>query len=57
MDAQRLSDAGTEAVGLNQGSNQGTNVFDAGALGQITERLYTRLSGAGLKVKEMELAA
>jgi hypothetical protein len=33
MNAQGLGNAGAEAVGLNQGCDQGANVIDASALG------------------------
>ena len=39
MHAQGLGDAGSEAVGLNQGRDQRADVIDPGALGQIAERL------------------
>jgi len=57
MDAQGLGDAGSEAIGLNQGCDERANVVDASALGQIAERLDARFSGASFEVKEMEFTA
>src|SRR5208283_3205330 len=57
MDAQGLGDAGSEAVGLNQGPDQGADVIDAGALGQIAERLDARFAGTSFEVEEMEFGA
>jgi hypothetical protein len=57
MHAQGLGDAGSEAVGLNQGGDQGADVIDAGALGEIAERLDARFAGAGFEIEEMEFAA
>ena len=57
MHAQGLGHAGSEAVGLNQSSDEGANVIDAGALGEIAEGFDARLAGAGLEVEEMEFGA
>jgi hypothetical protein len=52
-----LGDAGTEAVGLNQHANQGANVVDASAFGQITHGFGAGLAGAHFEVDEAELLA
>src|ERR1035437_4777626 len=57
MDAQGLGHAGAEAIGLNQSADQGANVVDSGALGQIAEGLDARFTGASFEVEEMELGA
>src|SRR6267143_2908681 len=57
MHAQGLGNAGSEAVGLNQGCYQGANVIDASAVGQIAERLDSRFAGARFEVEEMEFSA
>src|SRR3984893_16682436 len=57
MHAQGLGNAGSEAVGLNQGCYQRANVIDASAFGQIAERLDARFSGASFEVEEMEFSA
>jgi hypothetical protein len=57
MHAQGLGNAGSEAVGLNQGCYQRANVIYSGALGQIAERLDARFSGASFEVEEMEFSA
>src|ERR1017187_10609225 len=49
MDAQGLGDAGAEAVGLNQGPDEGANIVDAGALGEVSERFYSGFTGAGFE--------
>ena len=57
MDAEGLGDAGSEAVGLNEGSDEGANVVDAGAFGEVAESLDAGLSGASFEVEEMEFSA
>ena len=57
VDAQGLSDAGSEAIGLNQGADQGADVVDAGALGEIAQSFDARLAGAGFEIEEMEFGA
>jgi hypothetical protein len=57
MHAQGLGNAGSEAVGLNKGSDERANVIDPSALSQIAERLDARFSGASFEVEEMEFTA
>src|ERR1700736_4375344 len=55
--AERLGNAGTEAVGLDESGDQGTNIVNAGADHQIAEGLGARLSGTHLKIDQMKLVA
>src|SRR3984893_11326456 len=55
--AQRLGNAGTEAVGLDEGGDQGANIVNPGADHQIAEGLGARLSGTHLKIDQMKLVA
>src|SRR5580658_9525013 len=57
MHAQGLRHAGSEAVSLNQGCDQGADVVDAGALGQSAQRFHARFSGARFQIEEMEFTA
>src|SRR5882762_7072631 len=55
--AERLGNAGTEAVGLDESGDQGANIVNAGADHQIAEGLGARLSGTHLKIDQMKLVA
>ena len=55
VNAKGLGHAGSEAVGLDQGSDERANIFHAGAGGQIAKRFDARLAGAGFEVEEVEL--
>src|SRR5216683_1210399 len=55
--AERLGNAGTEAVGLDESGDQGTNIVNPGADHQIAEGLGARLSGTHLKIDQMKLVA
>ena len=57
MHAESLGDAGAEAVGLNQCTNQGADVVNTGALDQIAERFGAGFAGAHLEIDEMEFVA
>ena len=57
MHAEGLSDAGTEAIGLNQCTNQGADIVNPGAIDQITQSLGAGLAGAHLEVDQVELIA
>jgi hypothetical protein len=57
MHAQSLSDAGAEAVGLNESADEGANVIDAGALDQIAQSFGAGLAGAHLEVDQMKFVA
>src|ERR1700685_523369 len=57
MNTQGLRNTGPETVGLNERSDQRTNVVNAGALGEIAKRFDARLSGSGFKIEEMKFTA
>jgi hypothetical protein len=52
-----LSDAGAEAIGLNQGSDEGANVVDAGAVHKISQSLDARLAGAHFEIDQVKFVA
>ena len=54
-DAQRLRHAGAELVGLDQHRDERAEVVDAGAVGEIAQRLGARLAGAQLEVDQPQL--
>ena len=53
--AQRLRDARAELVGLNQHRDERAEVVDAGAIGEVAQRLGAGLAGAQLEVDEPQL--
>ena len=53
--AQRLRDAGAELVGLNQHRDERRDIVDAGAVGEIAQRVGARLAGAQLEVDQPQL--
>ena len=55
VDPQRLRDAGAELVGLDQHRDERAEVVDAGAVGEIAQRLGARLAGAQLEVDQPQL--
>jgi hypothetical protein len=55
VDAQRLSNARSELVGLNQHRDERVQVVDAGPLGEIAQRIRAGLAGAKLEVHEPQL--
>ena len=57
MHAQGLGDAGAEAIGLNQCTNQGTDVVNPGSVDQVAEGFGAGLAGAHLEVDQMEFIA
>ena len=57
MNAESLRDAGAEAVGLDEGADQGADVIDTGAVDEIAESFGARLAGAHFEVDEMEFVA
>src|SRR3984885_13235396 len=57
MHAQGLGDAGAEAIGLDEGTDQRTDVIDAGAIDQIAQSFGAGLAGAHLKVDQMKFVA
>jgi hypothetical protein len=57
MHAESLSDAGTEAIGLNECTHKSANVVNTGALDEVAEGLDAGLAGAHLKIHEMEFVA
>ena len=57
MHPKGLSDAGAEAICLNQCTNKRTDVVNSGAVDEVTESLGAGLAGTHLEVHEMELVA
>src|SRR5579884_3140928 len=57
VNAERLGNAGTEAVGLHQHRNQGPNVVNARAVGQVAQSFGAGLSGSHLQVHQAEFFA
>ena len=53
--AQRLRDARAELVGLHQHRDERRHVVDAGAVGEIVQRLDAPLAGAQLEVDQPQL--
>ena len=54
--AQRVGQAGAEALGLDQHRDQRAHLGDAGALGERAQRIGGALARARLEVGELELA-
>ena len=57
MHAEGLSDAGAEAICLNQCTNQRADVVNSGAIDQVAEGFRAGLAGAHLEIDEMKLIA
>jgi hypothetical protein len=57
MNAESLSDAGAEAVGLNESADQGADVIDTGAINQIAQGLGPGFAGTHFEVDQMEFVA
>ena len=57
MHTQSLGDAGTEAIGLNESSDEGADVIDSGAFGEIAESLDAGLTGSGFEIEKMKFGA
>ena len=57
VDAQGLGDAGSEAIGLDESSDQRANIFISGAGGEVAECFDAGFSGAGFEIEEMEFVA
>src|SRR5260370_39133576 len=57
VNPQSLSDAGAEAIGLDESAHQRANVIHTGAVDQIAQGFCAGLAGAHLEVHEMEFVA
>src|SRR5580704_12435029 len=57
VNAQSLSHAGAEAIGLDKSAHERANVVDASAVDQIAEGFGARLAGAHLEIDEMKFVA
>ena len=57
MHPEGLSDAGAEAICLNQCTNQRADIVNSGAIHQVTESFRAGLAGAHLEIYKMELIA
>ena len=57
MHPKSLGDAGTEAVGLNQCTNEGADVVNTGSIHQVAQGFGPWLSGAHFQIDQMEFVA
>ena len=57
MNAESLSDAGAEAVGLDESADQRTDVIDSGAIDKVAQGFGAGLAGAHFEINQMEFVA
>jgi hypothetical protein len=57
MHPKSLGDAGAEAVGLNQCTNEGADIVNTGSVHQVSQGFGSRLPGAHFQIDQMEFVA